>query len=103
MELALLGEHVGVDLWDFQTKDGRSIRKALDYVLPFASGDKKWEGQQITEFKPQEIVTLLLLASTKLKDPECEKAAQRIGLAERDPYSLLLQAGSNKSGKAIGK
>ena len=96
MELALLGEHVGVDLWGFQTKDGRSIHKTLDYVLPFASGDKKWEGQQITEFKPQEIVPLLLLASTKLKDRECEKAAQRIGLAERDPYSLLSQARSQK-------
>src|SRR5215467_442295 len=66
MELALLGEHVGVDLWGFQTKDGRSIRKTLDYALPYAAGDKKWEGQQITEFKPQEIVPLLLLASTKL-------------------------------------
>jgi len=96
MELALLGEHVGVDLWGFQTKDGRSIRKTLDYALPYAAGDKKWEGQQITEFKPQEIVPLLLLASTKLANPEYGKAAQRIGLPERDPYSLLLQAGAHK-------
>src|SRR5215469_1908698 len=96
MELALLGEHVGVDLWGFQTKDGRTIRKTLDYVLPFASGDKKWEGQQITEFKSQEIVPLLLLANTKLKNPDYGTAAQRIGLAERDPYSLLLQERSQK-------
>src|SRR5215467_7190415 len=103
MQLALLGEHVGVDLWGFQTKDGRSIPKTLDYAVPYAAGDKKWEGQQITEFKPQEIVPLLLLANTKLANPEYGKAAQRIGLPERDPYSLLLQAGSSKSGKAIGK
>jgi hypothetical protein len=96
MELALLGEHVGVDLWSYQTKDGRSIRKTVDYVLPYAAGDKKWEGQQITEFKPQEIVPLLLLANTKLANPEYGKAAQRIGLPERDAYSLLLQAGANK-------
>ena len=95
MELALLGEHVGVDLWNYQTKDSRSIRKTLDYALPYAAGDKKWEGPQITEFNPQEIVPLLLLASTKLAKPEYGKAAQRIGLPERDPYSLLLQAGSH--------
>jgi Alginate lyase len=99
MELALLGEHVGVDLWNYQSNDGRSIRKALDYTLSYAAGDKKWEGQQITEFKAQEIVPLLLLASTKLANRQYEKAAERVGLPERDPYSLLLQA----EGRAISK
>ena len=99
MKLALLGEHVGVDLWNYQSNDGRSIRKALGYILPYAAGDKKWEGQQITEFKAQEIVPLLLLASTKLGNRQYEKAAERIGLPERDAYSLLLQA----EGRAISK
>src|SRR5215467_10278554 len=62
MKLALLGEHVAVDLWNYRTEDGRSVPKTLDYALPFAAGDKKWEHQQITEFKAQEIVPLLLLA-----------------------------------------
>jgi hypothetical protein len=91
MELALLAEYVGVDLWQYQTQDGRSIRKALDYTLPFADGDRHWERQQITEFKPEEIVPLLLLASSKFKHPEYEKAAQRIAPGERDAFSLLLQ------------
>src|SRR5215471_14619884 len=93
MQLAVLGEQVRVDLWNYQTSDGRSIRKALDYVLPFAAGDKKWEHQQITEFKPQEIVPLLLLATTKFANPEYESAARKIGTPERDVNNLLLQAG----------
>ncbi|HEY6308550.1 MAG TPA: alginate lyase family protein [Candidatus Angelobacter sp.] len=92
MELAELGEHTGVDLWNFQTSDGRSICRALEYLLPFARGEKKWEHQQITEFKPQEIVPRLLMAASKFSNPEYERAAQKLGMAERDVNNLLLQA-----------
>jgi hypothetical protein len=96
MKLADLGEHTGVDLWSFQTKDGRSIRRALDYVLPFANGDKKWEQQQITEFKPQEVVPLLLQAACKLHKPEYESTARKLGAAESDVNNLLLLAELHK-------
>src|SRR5437588_2215505 len=51
-ELAVLGQDVGVDLWHFQTADGRSMRKALDYLLPYATGEKKWPYKQISEIHP---------------------------------------------------
>ncbi|HKD13594.1 MAG TPA: alginate lyase family protein [Candidatus Angelobacter sp.] len=92
MELAQLGEHVGLDLWNFHTEDGRSIRRALDFLLPYAAGDKKWEHQQITEFKPQELMPLLLKAADKFRDPDYEKVAQKIGLPDRDVNALLLEA-----------
>jgi len=34
--VATLGEHVGVDLWYFQTVNGASLKKALDFLLPYA-------------------------------------------------------------------
>src|SRR5215471_11747615 len=96
MKLAELGEHTSVDLWGFQTADGRSIRRALDYVIPFASGDKKWEEQQITEFKPQEIVPLLLQAACKFHKPEYESAARKLGAPGSDVNDLLLLAELHK-------
>lgn len=47
--LANMGQTIGIDLWNYQTADGRGIRKALDFLLPYISGEKRWEHQQITE------------------------------------------------------
>jgi hypothetical protein len=96
MQLAELGKHVGVDLWSFKTGDGRSIRHALDFLLPFAQGDKKWEHQQITDLKPQELVPLLLKASIQFGNQGYGKAAGKIGIPDQDVNVLLLQAESAK-------
>ena len=59
MLLARLGENVGVDLWNYETRDGRSIRKALEFLQPFASGEKKWSYQQLGEWPPQILLPLI--------------------------------------------
>jgi hypothetical protein len=46
-DLAKLGQRAGVDLWHYQGNDGISIKKALDFLLPFYH-DKKWPYEQIT-------------------------------------------------------
>jgi hypothetical protein len=65
--LASIGEHVGSDLWNFETSDGRSIRKALDFLMPFALKEKKWPYRQLGQFPKQELFSLLRRAA--LKDP----------------------------------
>ena len=46
--LASLGERVGVDLWNHRPADGRSLRTGLEYLMPFATGGKRFPHQQIT-------------------------------------------------------
>jgi hypothetical protein len=92
MELAELGDYAGIDLWSFQTSDGRSIRRALDFLAVYATGDKKWQDQQITEFRPQELTPLLLEAAIKFHNPDYEKIARKIGIQNSDAGSLLLEA-----------
>ncbi len=58
MTLARLGENVNVDLWDYETRDGRSIHKALEFLKPFASGEKKWTYQQLGAWPPQTLLPL---------------------------------------------
>ena len=63
-ELATLGEHVGVDLWNFTTDDGRSIRKAIDYMLPYADvPPKPWALPQIKDKHESEFMPIFRLAT----------------------------------------
>lgn len=33
----------GHNLWNFETKDGRGVRKAIEYLFPFIADKKKWK------------------------------------------------------------
>ena len=70
MLLATLGDGVGVDLWRFQTQDGRGLGKALDYLAPFALGQQKWPHRQIGGWSPPTLSPLLRQAALKLTEPK---------------------------------
>jgi hypothetical protein len=40
--LADIGRHVGVNLWSYRGPDGQSLFKAVDYLLPAATGAAPW-------------------------------------------------------------
>ena len=44
--LARIGDHVGVDLWNYQIHN-TGIRKALDFIIPYALGKRTWPYGQI--------------------------------------------------------
>ncbi|MFZ3200263.1 MAG: alginate lyase family protein [Candidatus Acidiferrales bacterium] len=91
-ELARLGETAGVDLWHFETPDGRSIRRALDFLVSYATGEKKWTYEQIIAAKPDDLVPALLMAARVYRDPEYAAAADRIKGQTDDAKILLLRA-----------
>lgn len=45
--LAWHGRQLGVDLWGFQTDDGRSIRAAYGFLEPFIFDGKPWKYEQL--------------------------------------------------------
>lgn len=76
--LATLGDRVGVDLWNYRTKDGRGIRAALLYLAPFAVEKRPWPHQQLGGFSPDALFPVLRRAARHLDDEEVARAAARV-------------------------
>ena len=76
--LARLADQIGIDLWHYRTKDGRSVQAALDYLVPFADQTKKWPYPQITQFETNELVGLLRQAALIWKSDRYAVLADRL-------------------------
>ena len=72
--LAFLAEKVGIDLWNYESSDGRSIRAALNYLIP------EWQYSKILGWEEDlyMIYYLLRVASEKYSNPSYEKALRNI-------------------------
>src|SRR2546421_4534554 len=91
MELATLGERVGVGLLNFHTRDGRSIRKALDFLTPIAIGDRKWQYQELGGVKPESLFPLMRRAASVYHDKEYQASMAKIPALDAADRSRLLR------------
>lgn len=76
ISLAVLSESVGVDLWNFETKDGRGIRKAIEFLYLFKGNEKDWKYKQIEPLKIEKLYPPMRRAGRVYKD---EKFAKMLG------------------------
>jgi hypothetical protein len=74
MQLAALGRSAGVDLWHYQTADGRSILKAAEFMAQFADPGRAWPYQQIQNPNRNELGELLLCAAAEFPDTKIKDA-----------------------------
>ncbi|SHH37969.1 alginate lyase family protein [Streptomyces sp. 3214.6] len=49
--LAAIGRHVGVNLWTYQGPEGQSLFKAVDYLLPAATGAAAWPHPELEFYR----------------------------------------------------
>jgi hypothetical protein len=87
--LATAAETKGIDLWHYETTDGRSIKKAIDYLLPYVTDGKKWEYQQINPYKGYDYYRILLIAAGKYKDDTYKRAAEKIKDSNKNIFVKL--------------
>lgn len=75
--LATLGDRVRVDLWNYSTPDGRSIRQALDYMVRFI-GDEPWPHSCSCDRNWAEVYDLLRQAATHYHAPPYRQLSDRV-------------------------
>jgi hypothetical protein len=73
--LARMGESLEVDLWTYESPDGRGLRRGLDFVMPALLGEDEWDHQQIDEFKfsPSDM-GLFYMAANRYGEPKYRTA-----------------------------
>ncbi len=79
-DLACLGDDVGIDLFNYATADERSLRAALDFLVPFAIGQEKWPYQQIDEPRWHIMAEILRRATVHFNEPKYEEVIRRLPL-----------------------
>jgi hypothetical protein len=65
ISLARVGEQVGSNLWDYTSADGRSLKKAILFALPYVSGIKQWELVDIEGTKPDPVFARFIAMASK--------------------------------------
>jgi hypothetical protein len=77
-DTASIADKLGFDLWNYQTQDKRGIRKALDWLLPFVTGDKKWSYHEISAWQPENLAPLLRRAALQYREMSYENALSKL-------------------------
>ncbi len=101
-ELARLGESVGVDLWTFKGRDGQSIRSALDFLLPYADGTRKWPYQELDPITGKELIPLLMRAADRIHAPEYRAAALKLDRYATERPDVVLSTAANATASPTG-
>ena len=68
-DLAQLGQCVGVDLWDFHTDDGRSLRGAADFVAGWAGREGDWPWPELDKTETSGLYEVLQRGAWAWSDP----------------------------------
>jgi len=91
MQLATLGEYLGVDLWNFRTGDGRGIRKALDFLVPIALGEGRWQYQELGGVRPESLFPLMRRAASVYRDKPYQSVMAKVPEVELADRSRLIR------------
>ncbi|WP_186445985.1 alginate lyase family protein [Paenibacillus cremeus] len=77
-DLAAIAEVFGIDLLQYTTADGRGLRMALDYLVPYFSDPESWPYEQIHLFSSDQAMKLLRRGANAFKNAEYEQAISRL-------------------------
>ena len=76
--IARLAENANESLWNHQITEGKNLKNALNWIIPYLKKEKEWEYEQIQKIGFGETIKILKLAAKRYANPEYEKLAKTI-------------------------
>ncbi|KAJ6526466.1 alginate lyase-domain-containing protein [Mycena capillaripes] len=86
--LAAIGQKVGVDLWGYMGSKGQSIQKAVEFIIPAATGEQNWNYPELS-FTPYSATDVIHAAADQANNVA---AKQVVGLVQTPPQGDLWPA-----------
>lgn len=80
--LAQIGDHLGVNLWDYTDPAGGSLTKAVDFLIPAATGQQAWPYPEM-EFQAFQAIDAIH-AAADAGDPLARGALSQVPAPPRD-------------------
>ncbi len=77
-KIARLAEHLSIDLWNYQTHDGKSLQKCVDWLLPYLKKEKAWDYKQIKKIEYSDTINILKIASKVYSNSGYDKLALQV-------------------------
>jgi hypothetical protein len=78
MRLADLGRQMNVDIWGYRSAKGRSIRRALNWLIPRWLGKEPWPYEQADHYDHERSMVLLRRAAGAYAEPKYEALIKRL-------------------------
>lgn len=69
--IAELSRRSGDDFWAYAGPEGASMRRGMEFLIPYLSGKSAWKHQQIKPFQPETAFALLWASSRRLGCKDC--------------------------------
>jgi hypothetical protein len=67
-QIASMAEKVGIDLWNYKNTSNADLKKAIDFLIPFALEEKPLPFQQISPMHADAFLLLLWIAYKEYGD-----------------------------------
>ena len=68
-QIAMIGEKIGVDLWNYKNNGQVYLKSMAEWFLPYLNGEKEWKFNQIVKEPVTRIEPMLRMAASHYNDP----------------------------------
>ncbi|TDO23265.1 alginate lyase family protein [Pedobacter duraquae] len=84
-KIAMLSKRLGVDLWNKEGLQGKGIKGAVKWLIPYASGEKAWTTEQIGPYEYGNMCFIMRKSSEQYKDLDFS------GVFKKYPQGIALE------------